>query len=142
MDKKIWILIALPLILGCQTLLGSTQQESALPSTSEPAPVQTASSPTDNYKSDSFVISRINITGGSLLDQLAAETEQAKSLGLAPFVEFDATWCPPCQAINASLEAKDDLTLAAFDGIYLIRVDVDEWGWGDKTNFNFEAIPV
>ena len=30
----------------------------------------------------------------------------------------------------------------AFKGIYLIRADVDEWGWGDGQNFSFEAIPV
>jgi hypothetical protein len=34
------------------------------------------------------------------------------------------------------------LTLKAFEGIYLIRADVDEWGWGDKKNFDFEAIPI
>jgi thiol-disulfide isomerase/thioredoxin len=142
MNKKIWILIALPVILGCQALLGSRQQDAALPSTPEPDSVPAASSPTDHYTSDSFVIRRINLANGALLDQLAAQAALAKPLGLAPFIEFDATWCPPCQAINASIEAKDNLTLQAFDGIYLIRADVDEWGWGDKTNFSFEAIPV
>ena len=29
----------------------------------------------------------------------------------------------------------------AFEGIYLIRLDADEWGWGEN-GFNFDAIPV
>lgn len=136
MNKKIWILIALPMILGCQTLLGSRQQDTAVDIE------QTTQSTTDNYTSDSFVINRIYKTNGDLLDQLAMETKRARSLDLVPFVEFDATWCPPCQAINASLEAQDDLTLQAFDGVYLIRIDVDEWGWGDQNNFIVDAIPM
>jgi hypothetical protein len=33
--------------------------------------------------------------------------------------------------------------VAAFDGVYLIQLDVDEWGWGRmETGFDFEAIPV
>lgn len=142
MDKKIWILIALPVILGCQTLLGSPRQEPALPAAPQPDSVQTAQSPADDFTDDSFVIRRVHMENGPLLDQLAYEADRAKSLGLSPFVEFDATWCPPCQAINASLKAKDDLTLRAFEGAYIIRVDVDEWGWGDQENFIVQAIPV
>jgi thiol-disulfide isomerase/thioredoxin len=143
MDKKIWILVALPIILGCQTLLGSPAQQTIAPPTApQPDSTSTAESPVDHFTSDTFVISRVNIENGPLLDQLASEAAKAKSLGLSPFVEFDATWCPPCQAINASLAAKDDLTLQAFEGIYIIRVDVDEWGWGDGENFKVTAIPV
>ena len=32
--------------------------------------------------------------------------------------------------------------MQAFDGIYLIRADVDEWGWGDGKKFKFDAIPI
>lgn len=33
--------------------------------------------------------------------------------------------------------------LAAFDGVYLISVDVDEWGWGiPGTGYNVQAIPI
>ncbi len=137
MNNKIWIAIALPVILGCQTLLPSSTRD-ATPQT----PLEPVSPQTDSMTNDSFTINRIHIENGDLLSQLAVETDKATSMGLTPFIEFDATWCPPCQAINASLEAKDSLTLQAFDGIYLIRADVDEWGWGDKKNFNFEAIPI
>jgi hypothetical protein len=30
---------------------------------------------------------------------------------------------------------------AAFSGVYLIRLDVDEWGWS-VTGFDFSAVPV
>ena len=32
--------------------------------------------------------------------------------------------------------------LEAFSGVYLIRLDVDEWGWITDHGFNVEAIPV
>ncbi|MCG2785575.1 MAG: hypothetical protein L6461_10765 [Anaerolineae bacterium] len=33
--------------------------------------------------------------------------------------------------------------LNAFEGIYLIRVDVDLWGWGDESlGFDVSAIPI
>ena len=32
--------------------------------------------------------------------------------------------------------------MKAFEGIYLIRADVDKWGWGDDDLFVVEAIPV
>ncbi len=76
------------------------------------------------------------------MTQLNAHAQKAKAIGLNPFIEFDATWCPSCDAINKSLKAKEPLTMKAFEGIYLIRADVDEWGWGDGKNFRFNAIPI
>ncbi len=33
--------------------------------------------------------------------------------------------------------------VAAFEGVYLIRLDVDEWGWGDRQmGFKVEGIPI
>ena len=144
MNKKFWITISIPIILGCQTLLPSATREAAPPTPPGPASSQSTQIPpqADLTANESFTINRIYIENGELLSQLAAETDKATSMGLAPFIEFDATWCPPCQAINDSIEAKDPLTLQAFDGIYLIRADVDEWGWGDQKNFSFEAIPI
>jgi hypothetical protein len=39
------------------------------------------------------------------------------------------------------LEEKNELMLEAFDGVYLIYIDVDMWGW-DVDGFSFEYIPV
>ena len=43
--------------------------------------------------------------------------------------------------LSASLANKNELVTAAFDGVYLIRIDVDEWSW-DPPGFNFSAIPI
>jgi thiol-disulfide isomerase/thioredoxin len=134
MRKKILFAIAPLFFLACNFLFPATKQdEKQLPTQPEAASDQSTSS---------FTIVRIHTQDGDLLTQLTAETQKAKELNQNPFIEFDATWCPPCQAIDASLKAKDQLTVKAFDGIYLIRADVDEWGWGDGKKFKFEAIPI
>lgn len=86
-----------------------------------------------------FTLVRIYPQDGSLQAQLAAEATKAQALGERPFLEFDATWCPPCQAITASLAAKNKLMLSAYAGIYLIHADVDQWGW-DNSAAGFPAI--
>ena len=87
---------------------------------------------------------RLHPKDGNLDEQLATEAEKAVAAGLQPIVEFDADWCPPCQAINKHLEEKNELMLKAYDGMYIIKLDVDEWGWanGKVEYFSVEAIPV
>lgn len=43
--------------------------------------------------------------------------------------------------VSASLANGDEAILKAFDGVYLIKLDVDEWSW-DPPGFRFEGIPV
>ncbi len=65
-------------------------------------------------------------------------------MGLKPFAEFTATWCPPCQAIALSLSEKNPLMVDAFDGTYIIRLDVDTWSdseW-EQVGFELEYIPI
>ena len=134
MRKKILFIFAPLLFLACNFLFPTTQQDkNPLPTPLEPASDQSTST---------FTIVRIHKQDGDLLTQLTAETQKAKKLNQNPFIEFDATWCPPCKAIEASLKAKDAITMKAFEGVYLIRADVDEWGWGDGKTFKFEAIPI
>ncbi len=134
MRKKILYTVLPLFFLACNFLFPVTQQdENPLPTQSEPASVQSTSS---------FTIVRIHKQDGELLTQLAAEAQKAKTLNQKPFIEFDATWCPPCIAIDNSIKAEDPLTISAFEGVYLIRADVDEWGWGDGKTFTVEAIPI
>lgn len=63
---------------------------------------------------------------GDLQTVLAQHAEQAYAMGRYPFIEFSAEWCPPCQAIENYLG--DPMMVNAFQGTYLIRVDIDEWG--------------
>lgn len=46
--------------------------------------------------------------------------------------------------ISAGLvERKTEELATAFDGVYLIQLDVDEWGWGvPEAGFEFSAIPI
>jgi thiol-disulfide isomerase/thioredoxin len=62
---------------------------------------------------------------GPLAEVLADHASRAVQMGLRPFVEFTATWCPSCNALADSLE--DPRMIEAFRGVYLVRVDIDEW---------------
>lgn len=137
--KLSYIFIPLTL-LACNFITG--QGKAPLPTSPEPATAQSTAIVPEELSPTSFTINRIKVENGDLFTQLEKEAQKAKTLGQTPFIEFDATWCPPCQAIEASIKSKDPLTMKAFEGIYLIRADVDEWGWGDGKQFNFEAIPI
>jgi len=81
---------------------------------------------------------------GDLVEQLRLEAQKAGELGLKPFAEFYATWCPPCQEIAISLEEKNLLMIDAFTGTYIIHLDVDIWledEW-EQAGFEFEYIPI
>ena len=143
MRKKILYVITPLFFLACNFLFPTAQQdENPLQTLPEPASGQSTSSTPEVYSTSSFTIVRIHTQNGELLTQLTAEAQKAKELNQNPFIEFDATWCPPCIAIDKSIKAEDALTIKAFEGVYLIRADVDEWGWGEGKNFNFEAIPI
>ncbi|MFN3492711.1 MAG: thioredoxin family protein [Anaerolineales bacterium] len=93
---------------------------------------------------DDFRVVRVHPEDGDLQTLLKIEAQYATTLGLMPVVEFDATWCPPCQAIDKAIKEKNELMLNAYRGTYIVKFDVDEWGWngGVLENFNFEFIPV
>ena len=143
MRKKI-LFIILPIFFIACNFLFPQQDENPPPASPEPGSAQSALATPQALSSSTapFVIVRINKANGSMMTQLASEAQKANALGLSPFIEFDATWCPPCQAIEKSIEAKDPLTMQAFEGVYLIRADVDEWSSENGKNFAFNAIPV
>ncbi len=112
--------------------LASTPQSSILP----------AATPT--ITPTGFTLVRLHPGNDDLGSMLAEEAGKAILLGQMPVVEFDATWCPPCQAIEQALNEKNELMMKAYDGVYLIKLDVDEWIWknGDVQDFRFDGIPV
>ena len=144
MNKKIALVFAAAFLLACNALIPATS-----PSTPEivvPQPTESVLQPDDTQEvaSTGITIVRLHPGDGDLQTLLAQEAQKAVALGLMPVVEFDATWCPPCQAIDEGLESKNELMLNAYAGTYIIRLDVDEWGWGDsrKHDFEFDGIPV
>ena len=104
-----------------------------------PKPATATSTPTTG-----FTIVRLHPQGGDLKTLLAKNAAKAVALGQLPVVEFDATWCPPCQAIDQGIQEKNELVLDAYAGTYIMKLDVDEWGWGDSKlhDFDFDGIPV
>lgn len=142
-------LLILPM-LACKTLLpdqAPTRREPVIApvtlvmptSTPRPTAVATIAAPQEG----GFTLVRLHPEAGNLNEMLAVEAEKAAALGQIPVVEFDASWCPPCQAINQSLDEENELMLAAFAGTYIIRLDVDEWGWDlTEYGFAFDGIPV
>ena len=112
--------------LACQTIIPAKKAPAAGPTSRAEA---TAFAPDQG-----FTLVRIYAKDGDLHSQLAAEVKKAQALGQSPFVEFDASWCGPCQAITAGLAARNPLMTKAYSGIYLVHADVDEWGW-----YNFAA---
>lgn len=72
-----------------------------------------------------FRVVTANPAEGSLKAVLKQESEQAEKQGLKPFVKMTADWCPPCKAIERAM--KDRRMVAAFQGTYIIKVDVDDW---------------
>ena len=132
MYKKMTLLLVGISLLACNFLFPQTQS-----ATPQPSDVQ-------DPQPTGFTIVRLHPKDGGLQSLLASEAQKAEALGRLPVVEFDATWCPPCQAIDQAIKANNELILNAYAGTYIIRLDVDEWGWGDSRlhDFQFNGIPV
>ena len=132
MKRKITLLLVGMSLLACNFLI--PQRQVSTPGTAnyeDPVPA-------------GFTIVRLHPKDSDLQSLLADEAQKAVSLGRMPVVEFDATWCPPCQAINKAIKENNELILNAYAETYIIRLDVDEWGWEDSRvhDFQFDGIPV
>jgi zinc protease len=57
--------------------------------------------------------------------RIKREVEQAEQLGYTPVVEFGAVWCLPCRLVDVTLH--HPRMRSAFERMYIIRIDVDEW---------------
>jgi len=132
MNKNITLLLIGISLLACNFLFPQTQRSTPQPSDfQDPQPT-------------GFTIVRLHPKDGDLQTLLASEAQKAFTLGREPVVEFDATWCPPCKAIDKAIKEENALMLNAYAETYIIKLDVDEWGWGDSKlhDFQFNAIPV
>jgi len=132
MNRNIALILIGMSLLACNFLFPQTQRPTPdSEDFQDPAPT-------------GFTIVRLHPKDGDLQTMLASEAQKAVALGQLPVVEFDATWCPPCQAIDKAIQSENQLMLDAYAETYIIRLDVDEWGWGDSRlhDFQFDAIPV
>lgn len=88
-----------------------------------------------------FTITQLAYREGKLADLLKTEAQKAAALGRKPFVEFGASWCPPCIAIQQNLD--DPRMAEAFKNTYIIQLDLDEWKPHlAGTDFRVVAIPI
>ncbi len=151
MNKKITLVLVIVFLLACNFLFPQTPNSAPKPIVAPPTnsvvpPTEAASQPNDvpATASTGFTTVRLHPQDGDLHTMLAQEAQKAIALGQMPIAEFDATWCPPCQAIEEGLRSKNELMLKAYAGTYIIKLDVDEWGWTDSgvQDFKFDGIPV
>lgn len=156
MNKKILVLILPIIILACNFLFPPQDVATQIPPTKVPQNPIEKPQPTkipeekktqlttERTEYDTFTVVRLHPEDGNLQNLLAVEAEFAVSQGFMPVVEFDATWCPPCQAIDKAINSKNKLMMDAYSGTYIIKLDTDEWGWrnGKVKNFRFDGIPV
>lgn len=144
MNKKILPVLVTVFLLACNFLFPQTPEFTPEPAAAEPTASEAKPNTAPEVSSTDMKIVRLHPGDGDIEARLAEEAQKAVELGLMPVVEFDAAWCPPCQAIDESLEAKNELMIDAYSGTYIIKMDVDEWGWGDSTlhDFEFDAIPI
>lgn len=135
-QKVIFILVGLSLF-ACNFLFPA----SPISTVTEPA---SPSVDSQDVQPTGFTIVRLHPQDGDLPTMLLEHAQKATALGQMPVVEFDATWCGPCKAIDAAIKSKNELMLRAYAGTYIIKLDADEWGWGDsrKHDFEFEGVPV
>jgi thiol:disulfide interchange protein len=79
--------------------------------------------------------------GQALAEQLRIQANTAESRGLRPFLEVGAIWCPPSKLFGDALG--DPRMEAALAGVYLIRVDMDEFADDPKLReLGVVAVPV
>lgn len=137
MKQKIIVILVGISLFACNFLFPPSEMSS----TTEPA---SPSIDSQDPQPTGFTIVRLHPQDGDLQTMLSEEAQKARALGQMPVVEFDATWCGPCKAIDAGIKSKNELMLKAYAGTYIIKLNVDEWGWGDssKHDFQFNGIPV
>lgn len=132
--SKNWFLLLLFICTGlaCKALSPAT-----------PRPAEASRTPRPTVADVGFTRVFIHPTDGSLAKQLALHTEKALAQGQQPIASFGATWCPPCQAIESTLNEGNSLMVNAFQGTYIIEIDIDEWAnQPTETGFEFDSIPI
>ncbi len=84
----------------------------------------------------------VELGTGEVLQRLREHAAEAERLGLRPFVEFGASWCPPSVIFARSLS--DARMVASLAGVYLIRAEADRWDYqlARAAGFDIATVPV
>jgi len=90
-----------------------------------------------------FTRVRLHKGDGDLSALIKAEAGKAVAAKRHPYIDFDATWCPACIAIEQTLDARDPMMVDAFAGTAIIQVDIDDWKSDlSGAGYTVKAIPV
>ena len=117
--------------LGCALVGGGSVER----------PVVTEIAPDQSPAPDRFSLVELHPSQGDLPALLAVHADRAAELGRRPFVEFSAQWCSSCLQLARSLA--DERMIEAFDGTYIIRLDLDEWkSQLSQTDFVVFGVPA
>jgi thiol-disulfide isomerase/thioredoxin len=129
--------VALSMLLASLTVTACGDR----PAPAEASRAATPATPAEPTKS-AAAHKIVNLPLADDLPKLLAEhTALAKQAGLAPFVELWAEWCGPCKKLEAAMG--DPRIVQAFAGVYLIRLDSDQWGPKlEGTGLGNASIPV
>ena len=87
--------------------------------------VSATTSPVVKIDTTAFTVVDVPAQDSALQGILAREVQKAIAQHHTPVVEFWAPWCGSCQLLTASLS--DPRMVDAFRGIYLIRLNRDDW---------------
>jgi thiol:disulfide interchange protein len=81
-------------------------------------------------------------SGGNLASLVKAEVANAQTAGKKPVVYIAASWCAPCKSIKKY--KTDKQMTAAFEGTYIIELDVDDWKAADLAALRYKvnSVPV
>jgi thiol-disulfide isomerase/thioredoxin len=141
------------LLLSCRMLTPATPTpiapsatprptKTALPSRTPTITPSRTPSPTSTPLKD-LVIVEPKLRDGKFKVVMADQAAKARALGMKPVAEFGARWCPACQEIARLLDEEDPLMMDAFRGIYLIRLDSDQWlSQAKRAGFDVPYIPA
>lgn len=103
------------------TLLLASGCDSKAASEASPEPSRSAAMTAE--KASSWV--KVGSGGEALQSRLKAEVGKAAERRQKPILYIGATWCEPCAALK---KYKSDPRMAeAFEGTYVIELDLDDW---------------
>lgn len=118
----VWVVIAVAL-MGLLGFGGCLVAVGVLASRAPPA--ERASSAEPIGVDEGFIIVRAD-AAEEPGDVFRAAAVTARARALHPFVLATASWCEPCQRLEASM--KDPRMKRAFRGTYVVEVDIDDFG--------------
>jgi hypothetical protein len=135
------LLLVLLIVLACGVwIFVLAKRRGAIDQSKTPSlpPKREPPAPAPNLGSHMVVVLR---PGQSLAEQLPAHTGAAELRKLRPFLEVGAIWCPPSRLFGEALA--DPRMHAALAGVYLIRVDMDEFDKDPKLReLGVTSVPV